>query len=206
MTRALTCLALIACGPGPRLAGDAAGASPSPDGAAIADASSPDAPAIAPIDASPDAPVFTAIPPGDLTALTLQGACTEVYKGWTLDQFDNCVANDRTGPFQQARPFAIADDGNGGYQITGYALYDSLGERWDEPYTIDISPRQPTAQYFFNPTCELPGECVEHDYTLNPRSLVIATHFLHDNYGSPPPPQCWEYYYDKQDCTFELDW
>jgi hypothetical protein len=165
---------------------------------ATADAASHDAP-----DAPPS---FTPTPPSDLPTLQLQGSCTEIYKGWTLDQSGNCVADNSTSTFMQTRPVTIAADGSGGYDLTSYAFWDSLGERWDTPYTVDISSVQPTATYQFNPTCVLPGACVTHVYALSAQTLALATHYLDDDYSATPVPQCWMYSYDQQDCTFQLTW
>jgi hypothetical protein len=214
MTRAFLLFVIAGCARAADRGPDAGGGPPVIDAPAVA----VDAPR-RPVDADshdggshdaapvPDAaPAFTPIPPSDLTTLQLQGSCTEVYKGWTLDQFGNCVANNSTSTFQQTRPLTIASDGSGGYDLTSDAFWDSLGERWDTPYTVDISQAQPTATYQFNPTCVLPGECVTHVYTLSAQALALATHYLDDNYSATPLPQCWMYAYDQQDCTFQLTW
>jgi hypothetical protein len=152
--------------------------------------SSPDAPR--------DAPDGFVLPPMDLGTMTVPGTCTDAYRGWSFDDGSGCSADDHTRSGPSSRQISIVSDGMGGYQIT-----TTLGA----PYTVTVSQAQPTAHQVTSSTCDpIYGTCVEHDWTLAAHSLVLVSHSLHDNSSSTPPPQCWEYYYEKIDCTFELDW
>jgi hypothetical protein len=158
-------------------------------------------------DAALDAPDGFVLPPVDLGMLTVAGTCTDTYRGWSFNDATGCTPNDHTSTGASSRQITIASDGMGGYQMTTMLLYDSLENRWYDPYTVTLSQAQPTAQQLNNPNCNpIYGTCIEHDWTLAAHSLVLVTHSLHDNSSSTPLPQCWEYYYEKIDCTFELDW
>jgi hypothetical protein len=158
-------------------------------------------------DASPDASTDFVIPPMDVGMISVSGSCTDVYHGWGFNDATGCSPVNRTYTNGDTRQITIAADGQGGYQLTTMLLYDALENLWYDPYTVTVSQAQPTARKVNSPNCNpIYGTCVEHDWTLAPHSLALATHSLHDNSSSTPLPQCWEYYYEKIDCTFELDW
>lgn len=139
--------------------------------------------------------------------ITISGTCTEVYRGWAFNDATGCTPDDRSSTGPSMRQITIASDGSGGYQITTMFRYDSLEHVWYDPYTIDVSQAQPAASQKTPPTCNpIYGTCIDHEWQLAAHSLVLHTDYLHDNSSGTPLPQCWEYYYDDNACTFELDW
>ena len=164
-----------------------------------------DAPSSA--DAAIDAPAGFVLPPTDLGTLTVGGTCTDVYHGWSFNDTTGCSPDDRSSTGPSSRQITIASDPMGGYQMTTMLRYDPVEHVYYDPYTVTLSQAQPTAREVGNPSCDpIYGTCLEHDWTLAAHSLVLATHSLHDNSSPSPLPQCWEYYSEKIDCTFELDW
>lgn len=185
----------MGCGHSARVATDGGS-----DTGATADAANPLADATGPTaDAAPDGPPpWAEIPPGDLGAITLTGTCSNVYRGWSFSDAFGCSPDDTMSTGAATRQVTIAGDGSGGYLMT---------TAWtDEPTTIDISQATPMVTAGDLATCDPIGQCIEHDWTLSAHSLALATHFLHDNSSSVAIPQCWEYYYQSQDCTFTLAW
>lgn len=199
--RRLLLVAVAACGhshpamPDSRPAADAPGEG---DAAVPADAAP---------DAALDAPAGFVIPPTDLGMVTITGTCTDTYRGWSFNDATGCSPDDRTSTGAANRQITIATDATAGYDLTTMLRYDPIENVYYDPYTVTLSQAQPTAQEVASPGCDpIYGTCIEHDWTLAAHSLVLATHSLHDNSSPTPLPQCWEYYYEKIDCTFELDW
>jgi hypothetical protein len=184
---------LAACGHShPATSVDAA--APAGDAAELADAAAPDA-------AAPDAPPGFVIPPADLGMQQVPGACTTTYRGWAFNDATGCTPNDYTEPSQPTRQITIAQMG-ALYDVTTGIFFDGTS-----PYTVELGTSQPTATKINNVTCNpIYGTCITHTWTLTAHALTLATTYLHDNSSPSPIPQCWEYYYQRTDCTFALSW